>query len=116
MYLLEHFSRHQKAVLLLFVFSRINKPHFSNVYVFLSHYDGTSKQVLVPIRGKKKYQHFLSFIIHLNQRKSPSATLVSQEIETDFFVIIFSRSRGSFLKPRKLLNVAEVRVVFRVSS
>ena len=37
-------------------------------------------QVLVPERGKKKYQHFIDFINYLNQRKSPSATLVSKEI------------------------------------
>ena len=53
-------------------------PHFSSAY------DDTSKQVLVPKRGKKKYQQFLYPVNYLNQRKSPSAPLVSQEIETDF--------------------------------
>ena len=33
-------------------------------------------------RGKKEYEHFLSFINHLNQQKSPSATLVSKEKKT----------------------------------
>jgi hypothetical protein len=37
---------------------------------------------------------------HLNQRKSPSAPLVSKEIETDFFRRRFSKSRGSFPKGR----------------
>jgi len=55
-----------------------NKPHFSSAY------DITSKQVLVPKRGKKKYQHFLYPVNHLIQRQSPSAPLVSKEIETDF--------------------------------
>ena len=43
-----------------------------------------SKQVFVPKRGIKKYQHFIYFISHLNQQNLPSATLVSKEIETDF--------------------------------
>ena len=38
-----------------------------------------SQQVLVPKRGKKKYQHFIYFINYLSQRKLPSATLVSKE-------------------------------------
>ena len=57
-----------------------------------------SKQVFVPKRGKKKYQHFFYPVNHLNQRKSPSATLVSKEIETDFNRRCFSRSRGKFPK------------------
>ena len=63
----------------------------------------TSKQVLVPKRGKKKYQHFLYPVNHLNQRKSPSAPLVSKEIETDFFRRRFSRSREKFPKLRTLV-------------
>ena len=73
-----------------------NKPHFSSAY------DITSKQVLVPKRGKKKYQHFLYPVNHLNQRKSPSAPLVSKEIETDFFRRRFSRSRGDAIIEQKL--------------
>ena len=46
--------------------------------------------MLVPKRGKKKYLHSHPFIKYLNQRKSPSATLVSKEIETDFFRRRFS--------------------------
>ncbi len=62
-----------------------------------------SKQLLVPKRGKKKDQHFLYPVNHLNQRKSPSAPLVSQEIETDFFRRRFSRSREEFPKLRALV-------------
>jgi hypothetical protein len=72
-------------------------PHFSSAY------DGTSKQVLVPKRGKKKYQHFLYPVNYLNQRKSPSAPLVSKEIETDFNRRrFFSGGREKFPKSRKL--------------
>ena len=60
-------------------------------------------QVLVPERGKKKYQHFIDFINYLNQRKSPSAVLVSKEIETDFNRRRFSRSREKFPKLRTLV-------------
>ena len=57
-------------------------------------------------RGKKKYYHFLYPVTYLNRRKSPSATLVSKEIETDFFRRRFSRSRGS---SRKVTDVPIVR-------
>jgi hypothetical protein len=40
---------------------------------------------------------------HLNQRKSPSAPLVSKEIETDFFRRRFSKSREKFPKLRTLV-------------
>ena len=59
-----------------------------------------SKQVFVPKRGKKKYQHSLYPVNHLNLRKSPSATLVSQEIETDFSRPRFSKSREKSPKGR----------------
>ena len=72
--------------------------HCSNAYEI------TSKQVLVPKRGKKKHQHFLCPVNHLNQRQSPSATLVSKEIETTF--------RSSFFpKSRKVPEVADVPIV-----
>jgi len=76
-----------------------NKPHYSNAY------DDTSKQVLVPKRGKKKYQHFVYSVNHLNQRKSPSATLVSKEIQTDFNRRrrFFSKSREKFPNLRTLV-------------
>ena len=48
---------------------------------------------------------------HLNQRKSPSAPLVSKEIETDFFRRRFSRSREKFPKLRTLVYVAGGGVV-----
>ena len=64
-----------------------------------------SKQILVPKRGKKKYQHFLYPVNHLNQRKSPSAPLVSKEIETDFFRRRFSR------RSREVPEVADVSIV-----
>ena len=73
------------------IFSRINNLT-SNAY------DITSKQVLVPKRGKKKHQHFLYPVNYLNQRKSPSAPLVSEEIETDFrssSSFFFQKSRSS---------------------
>ena len=73
-------------------------PHFSSAY------DITSKQVLVPKRGKKKYQRFLYPVHHLNQRKSPSAPLVSKEIETDFFRRRFSR------RSRKVPEVADLSI------
>ena len=94
-------------LLLLFVVCLLDTNLLQNKYPhFSSAYDGTSKQVLVPKRGKKKYQHFLYPVNHLNQRKSPSAPLVSQEIETDFFVVVFpERSRFS----RKVADVTIVR-------
>ena len=49
------------------------------------------KQVFVILRGKGECEDFLSFIIRLNQRQSPSAPLVSKEIETDFFVVVFPK-------------------------
>ena len=64
-----------------------------------------SKQVLVPKRDKKKYQHSLYPVNHLYQRKSPSASLVSKEIETDF------RSSSFFQKARKVPEVADLSIV-----
>ena len=61
------------------IFPRINNLTIQTCNTVLS------KQLLVPKRGKKEYQHFLYPVNHLNQRESPSAPLVSQEIETDFF-------------------------------
>ena len=63
-----------------------------------------SKQVSVPERGKKKYQHFVYSVNSLNQRKSPSATLVSEEKENRILIVVlvfpegrvFSRSRRSY--------------------
>ena len=47
---------------------------------------------------------------HLNQRKSPSATLVSKEIETDF-------NRSSFFpKSREVPEVADLSIVAEVGS
>ena len=67
-----------------------------------------SQQVLVPKRGKKKYQHFIYFINYLSQRKLPSATLVSKEIETNFFRRrFFSKSREKFPKGRGGDNVSQ---------
>ena len=91
------------ALLLLFfvepnqILSRINNLTIQTRTTSLQ------KQVLVPKRGKKKYQHFLYPVNHLNQRKSPSAPLVSKEIETDFFRRRFSRSREKFPKLRTLV-------------
>jgi hypothetical protein len=46
---------------------------------------------------------------HLDQRKSPSALLVSKEIETDFFRRrFFQRSRKFPERSRTFLKVAEV--------
>ena len=64
-----------------------------------------SQQVLVPKRGIKKYQHFIYFINYLNQRKLPSATRVSKEIETEF------RSSSFFQKSRKVPEVADLTIV-----
>ena len=50
-----------------------------------------SKQVLVPEIDKRKYQLFFYSVNHLNQRRSPSATLVSKEIYTDFRFVFFSK-------------------------
>ena len=80
-----------------------------NNLTFENAYHGTSKtSIRNPARGKE-YEHFLSFINHLNQRKSPSAPLVSQEIETDFFSSSFFQksrevpegSRGDDVSQRK---------------
>ena len=49
---------------------------------------------------------FNLYVNHLNQRKSPSAPLVSQEIETDFFRRRFSRSHE-----KKVPEVADVPIV-----
>ena len=93
------------AVLLLFfvepnqILSRINNLTIQTRTTSLQ------KQVLVPKRGKKKYQHFLYPVNHLNQRKSPSATLVSKEIETDFF-----RRRFFFQKSREVPEVADLSI------
>ena len=51
------------------------------------------KQVFVIQRGKRECEDFLSFIIRLNKRKSPSATLVSKEKIT-ILDRRFSKSRG----------------------
>ena len=72
--------------------------------------------MLVPKRGKKKFQHFLYPVNHLNQQKSPSAPLVSKEIETDFFRRRFSKSREKFPKLRTLVSVAGGGVFCRVRS
>ena len=79
-----------------------NKPHFSSAH------DITSKQVLAPKRGKKKYQHFFYSVNRLNQRKSPSALLVSKEIESRILIVRrrrrrFSKSRERFPKLRTLV-------------
>ena len=90
------FSPDSFGLLLLFLVCLLDTNLLPNKYPhFSSAYDITSKQVLVPKRGKKKYQRFLYPVNHLNQRKSPSAPLVSKEIETDFFRRRFSKSRGS---------------------
>jgi hypothetical protein len=62
--------------------------------------------VLVREHGKKRYQHFLYSVNHLNRRKSPSAPHVSQEIETDF------RSSSSFFfqKSREVPEVADLSI------
>ena len=64
-----------------------------------------SRQELVHKRGKKRYQHFLYPVDNLNQRKSPSAPLVSKEIETDFF-----RRRFFFQKSRKVPEVTDLSI------
>ena len=94
------------AVLLLFfvepnqILSRINNLTIQTRTTI------TSKQVLVPKRGKKKYQHFLYPVNHLNQRKSPSAPLVSKEIETDF-----NRSSSFFFqKSREVPEVTDLSI------
>ena len=51
-----------------------------------------SKQVVVIQRGGKgEHEHFLSFVIRLNRRKSPSAPLVRKEIETNFKFVVFPK-------------------------
>ena len=50
-------------------------PHFSN-----ARDETLSKEAFVIQCGKRGHEHFLSFVIRRNQRKSPpSATLVSKE-------------------------------------
>ena len=63
--------------------------------------------MLVREHGKKRYQHFLYSVNHLNRRKSPSAPHVSQEIETDF------RSSSSFFfqKSREVPEVTDFSIV-----
>ena len=78
------------------IFSRINNLTFETRKTVLP------KQVFVIQRGKGECEDFLSFIIRLNQRQSPSAPLVSKEIETDFFCRRFSKSRGSFPKGQEV--------------
>ena len=56
-------------------------------------------------RAKRKYQHFLYPVNHLSQRKSPSATLVSKEIETDF-----NRSSSFFQKSPEVPEVADLSI------
>ena len=83
------------AVLLLFfvepnqILSRINNLTIQTRTTALS------KQVLVPKRGKKKCDHFFLFVNHLNQRKPPSTTLASQEIESEHRFVFFQKSRYS---------------------
>ena len=56
-------------------------PHFSN-----ARDETLSKEAFVIQCGKREHEHFLSFLIPLNQRKSPpSATLVSKEGRTNRF-------------------------------
>ena len=94
------------AVLLLFfvepnqILSRINNLTIQTRTTVLS------KQALVPKRGKKKDRDFVYPVNHLNQRKSPSAPLVSKEIETDF-----NRS-SSFFFPKfaEVLEVADLSI------
>ena len=66
------------------------------------------KQEVKPkISGEKMFHKTVycrTPVNHLNQRKSPSAPLVSKEIETDFFRRrFFSRSREKFPKLRTLV-------------
>merc|ERR1711934_864221 len=87
------------------IFSRIHKPHYSNAY------DITSKQVLVPKRGKKKYQHFLYPVNHRNQRNSPSATLTfiimgegRGYYDMGHVLLLFLTKITSFRHMRKFVN------------
>ena len=52
---------------------------------------------------------------HLNQRKSPSASLVSKEIETDFFRRRFSRSRKKFPKGREFRCITGAHIKSKIS-
>ena len=96
------------AVLLLFfveqnqILSRINNLTIQTRTTVLS------KQVLVPKRGKKEYLHFHSFINYINQRKLPSAPLVSKEVETDF-----NRRRRFSQRSREVPEVADL--IFSIS-
>ena len=78
-------------------------PRINNLTIRTRH-TVLSQQLLVPKRGKKKYQYFLYPVNHLNQRKLPSATLVSKEIETDFFRRRFSR------RSREVPEVADLSI------
>ncbi len=68
-----------------------------------------SKQIFVIQRGKREYKHLLYPVNHLNQRKSPSATLVSKEIETDFRYVFFQKS--FFQRSRKCPKVKRIGVL-----
>ena len=68
-----------------------------------------SKQIFVIQRGKREYKHLLYPVNHLNQRKSPSATLVSKEIETDFRYVFFQKS--FFPRSRKFPKVMRIGVL-----
>ena len=54
-----------------------------------------SQYLFIPKRGEKKCDHFFLFVNHLNQRKSPSAPLLSQEIESEHRFVFFQKSRYS---------------------
>ena len=56
----------------------------------------------------KKYQHFLYPVNHLNQRKSPSAPLVSKEKENRSLIVVVV---VFFLKSRKVPKVADPSIV-----
>ena len=84
-------------------------PRINNLTIRTRH-TVLSQQLLVPKRGKKKDQHFLYPVNHLNQRKSSSAQLVSKEIETDLkpiliVVVVF------FPKSRKVPELADLSIV-----
>ena len=82
------------------ILSRINNLTFQTRTTVLSG------QELVRKRGEKKCQHFLYSVNHLNQRKSPSAPLVSKEIETDF-----NRSSSFFFqKSREVPEVTDLSI------
>ena len=66
-----------------------------------------SKQVFVIQRGKREYEHFLWPVNHLNQRKSPSAPLVSKEKRT-ILNRVFSTKFVVFLEVTEVTKVTEV--------